>query len=98
RPSEVDCVRACYPQLYAAAQAKLVDMLAKADAPLPYMRRVAISALTGIPLDPTLTPDRAMSLQSGYKAPPPQAPIPAPHPSLTSSIAVGDRTLTRLDR
>lgn len=98
RPNEIDCVKNCYPQLYAAAQGKLVDMLSKADAPIPYMRRVAISALTGIPMDATLTSDHAAYLQAGFGTPAAQSPVPMPHPTLTSSISVGDRTLTRLDR
>lgn len=96
RPSEVDCVNNCYPQLVAQAQQKLVEMLSKDGKALPYMRRAAISALIGIPMDPTLKPDHAAYLQASNTASP--AMPPAPHPTLTSSINIGDRTLTRLDR
>ena len=100
RPNEIDCVSNCYPQLYAAAQKKLVEMLSKADAPLPYMRRIAISSLIGIPMDSTLRPDHLAFLQAGSAAAAAtQSPVPPPpHPTLTSSMSVGDRTLTRLDR
>jgi hypothetical protein len=96
RPAEVDAVRNCYPQLYAQAQRKLVDMLSKPGAAAPYMRRVAISALTGIPMDPTLKPDHAAYLQASNTTTASAAPMP--HPTLTSSMSIGDRTLTRLDR
>lgn len=97
RPEEVDCVQNCYPQLYAQAQKQLVDMLSKSDAKFPYMRRVAIWTLTGIPMDSTMSPDHAAYLQSANKMPSLPTP-PIPHPTLTSSISVGDRSLTRLDR
>lgn len=98
-PAEVDCVKNCYPQLYAQAQKHLVDMLSKADSPQPYMSRVAVSTLTGIPMDSTMSPDHAAYLQAGIAMPKaPQPPAPLPHPTLTSSVSVGDRTLTRLDR
>ena len=96
RPAEVDCVKNCYPQLYAQAQQKLVDMLTKSGSAPDYMRRVAISQLTGIPMDSSMKPDHAAYLQASNKALP--APTPQPHPTLTSSINIGDRTLTRLDR
>ena len=97
RPEEVDCVRNCYPQLYAQAQRQLVDMLSRSDAKFPYMRRVAISTLTGIPMDSTMSPDHAAYLQATNKMP--SLPTPTiPHATLTSSITTGDRSLTRLDR
>jgi len=99
RPAEVDCIQNCYPQLAAAAQRTLIDKLSKADAPLPYMRRIAVSSLTGIPMDATLRPDHAAYLQAGSAQPmAPSTGVAPPHPTLTSSMSVGDRTLTRLDR
>jgi hypothetical protein len=95
RPSEVDCVKNCYAQLYASAQKKLATDLATSKEPLSYMRRIAVSQLIGIPMDSTLKPDHLAYLQASNKAMP-QAP--APTPTLTSSISIGDRTLTRLDR
>ncbi len=96
RPNEIDCVRNCYPQLFAQAQRKLIDLLSKADAPQPYLRRVAISSLLGIPMDQTMIPAHAAYLQAASVPAP--APPSAPHPALTSSVSIGDRTLTRLDR
>jgi len=96
RPSEIDCVQNCYPQLVSVAQKKLVDMLTKPNAPLPYMRRIAVSSLIGLPMDSTMKPDHVAYLQT--KPPGATPPTPPPHPTLTSSIGIGDRTLTRLDQ
>ena len=98
RPAEVDCVKNCYPQLYAKAQLKAVEKLADSKTPLPYTRAVALSKLLSLPIDSGMSPQHAAMLQQGYTAPPPPAPTPQPHPTLSSSIDIGQRTLTRLDR
>jgi hypothetical protein len=97
RPSEIDCIQNCYPQLYAAAQKQLVEKLAKGGGNAPtYMRMVAISQLTGIPLADSLTPDGSAWLQSGHKSTPApqQGPGSAPSPTLSNSINVGQQTLS----
>lgn len=96
RTAEVDCIKNCYPQLYAQAQQKLVEMLGREGKMPSYMRRVAISSLTGLPMDSTMKPDHAAYLQAANTVA--QATMPAPHPTLTSSMSIGDRTMTRLDR
>jgi hypothetical protein len=99
RDSEVKCINNCYPQLVAAAQTKLIETLSKHDSPLPYMRRIAISGLIGLPMDATAQPSHIAFLQSNMPMPTATpAPVPPPHPTLTASMSIGDRTLTRLDR
>jgi hypothetical protein len=98
RPAEIDCVQNCYPQLVAEAQKTLIDRLSKASAAPSYMRRVAASALIGIPLDQSAIPENAAYLQSGFSRPAPAAPQPMPHPTLSSNISLGQQSLTRLDR
>ena len=105
RPSEIDCVHNCYAQLAALAQSKLIDKLstpaagAKAATLLPYAQRIAISAFLKIPMDATIRPDHAAYLQAGIATPAtPSPPVPPPHPTLTASMNIGDRSLTRLDR
>jgi hypothetical protein len=99
RSSEIDLVKNVYPQLYADAQKKLVDMMSTADTRQSYARRIAISALIGLPMDSTMSPAHAAYLQAGNASPAmPTSPVQMPHPTLTSSISIGDRTLTRLDR
>ena len=96
RTAEIDCVKNCYPQLYAQAQQKLVEMLGREGKMPSYMRRVAISSLTGLPMDSTMKPDHAAYLQASNAAV--ASTQSAPHPTLTSSMSIGDRTMTRLDR
>jgi len=98
RPAEIDCVQNCYPQLVAEAQKTLIDRLSKASAAPSYMRRVAASALIGIPLDQSAIPENAAYLQSGFGKPAATAPQPMPSPTLTSNISLGQQSLTRLDR
>lgn len=98
RPAEVECIQNCYPQLIAEAQTRLVERLSKGDSSMPYIRRVALSTLTGIPTDLTMMPDHAAYLQSGFKPPPPPQQPPAPTPTLASNISLGQQSLTRLDR
>lgn len=86
RPSEVECIKNCYPALYAEGQKQLIQRLAKSNAPLSYSRRVAISMLTGVPMDVSLVPGRVAIAQ---------ATPPTPHPSM--SVNLGQRTATRLD-
>lgn len=98
RPAEIDCVKNCYAQLYADAQKTLVSKLGEAGAAPSYMRRVAVSALVGLPLDASMAPDRAARLQTGFATPAAPTAAPSPHPTLTASVDIGQRTLTRLDR
>lgn len=98
RPSEIAYLNNCTPQLMKAAQAKLVDTLSKAESSLPYNRRVSVSSLLGIPMDATMQPSHMALLQQGIPQPTQPTPVTPPHPTLTSSIGIGDRTLTRLDQ
>jgi hypothetical protein len=104
RPSEVDCVSNCYPALFKNAVTKLVENMAKAKTQPAYPTRVAMSLLTGIPADRTLTPDYAAFLKGPMPAPA-GATVPMPHGHsgghsnlLHGSISLGKRTMTRLDR
>ena len=98
-PDEIAYVQHCCPQLLAMAQSKAVDALAKAPRLPSYAHRIAMSSLLSIPLDPTARADHAAYLQSTYRTTPhmPQPSTP-PSPTLSSSISLGEATLTRLDR
>lgn len=98
RPSEIDCLNNCYPNLIAEARTHAVEKMAKMSKPLPYTRRVAVSMLTGIPLDSTMTPDHAAFLQQGFSIPAAMPTPPMPHPTLSGNISLGQQSLTRLDK
>jgi hypothetical protein len=98
RPEEIDAVQNCFPALHAAAQQKLVKMLTDVKDPPNYARRVAISSLLGLPLDSSMMGEHATFLQSGYHTPAAQPQAPAATSTLSSSVNIGQRTLTGLDR
>lgn len=103
RPAEVACVQNCYPNLYQQAISKVADMLASRKEPPSYAQLLSVSALTGMPMDRSMSSDYATFLHppappvpaapQGASAPPPKAPR-----AKSPVMKLGTRSLTRLDR
>lgn len=96
---ETEAVAACYPELYASAQRKLIERVAKPGVALSYQRRVQLSALFRVPLDRSTEPEYARWLQESYQpdsTAQPAAP-PAGTPTIQAPVDLGARTSTALD-
>lgn len=99
-PEAIDAVKSCFPSLYAAGQKQVVTKLATSNDPIPYPRRVAMSQLWGLPLDPSQAPDHAAFLQARYSAPA-AAQQPAPvmgQPTIAAPVNFGQRVASILDK
>lgn len=102
RPSEVACVANCYPSLYQQAVTKVAEMLSDGKQPTSYQQRLSMSALTGIPMDRSMSPDYSEFLHAQTAAAvgggaPPAMPTKRGHKT-GGGVHLGTRTLTRLDR
>lgn len=73
-----EVLRTLYPELSAQLDRALVQGASIKKTPLQYAEKIRLSALTGRPLDPTLTPQFVNSIQSLYSAPEQQRPPPRP--------------------
>ena len=75
-----ETLRTVYPRLFAEAQKRLVQGASEPDKRLPYKRRLQLSALFDLPLDPSLSPEYASFLQAGYQPAPISQGAPPPQP------------------
>jgi hypothetical protein len=97
---ETETLRAVYPEIYAKAQARLLDKATDGKVTMPYARRIQMSLLFDVPLDRSTRPDYAAFLQASYQPAPPAAPpqMPPMTPTIQAPINLGDRMSTDLDR
>lgn len=65
-PEEAQALQAVWPQVLNDYVTKVVTGLAERQKRLPYAQRLALSMLTGRPLDPAMTPTVLRELQSMY--------------------------------
>jgi hypothetical protein len=71
-------MREVYPEMLADFTQQVVSQLHESKAPLPYHRRVALSLLTGQPLDPAMEPRILATLQEQFAAEEPAETSPGP--------------------
>ena len=65
-PEDAEAYREVYPERFAAFKRELVLAVTGMKEPLPYERRLALSILTGIPLDPAMDPRVLKILQGQF--------------------------------
>lgn len=69
-PEDADVMRALYPEKLAEITQGVLAKLPELQETLPYHRRLALSILTGVPVDPSMNPRVLMRLQASFKAEP----------------------------
>lgn len=99
-----ETLRNVYPQLYQAAQKRLIERAPELQQKLPYARRISLSILFQVPVDGTMDADFVSFLRQGQPAngaaPAQGSPGAAqpPTPTAAGPVMLGDRSMTRLDR
>ncbi len=69
-PEDAKALQAVYPEMVADLTRQITEQLSTLQRTLPYKRRLALSMLTGVPVDPAMTPGVLRQLQSMYAAEP----------------------------
>jgi hypothetical protein len=83
----VEAIAACYPKLFERFTAQIMEavgMAKKNGRPVPYQARVRVGSLFGIPLDDSLEPGFAASINGG---PPPPAEMPPPGTTVRGTLS-----------
>ncbi len=80
-PEDAETMRTLYPEMLAELTQNLLEQLPTLKKTLPYERRLALSILTGVPVDPAMNPRILRVLQASFAAEPgteggTQAPMP----------------------
>lgn len=70
-PEDAAAIRAVYPELLASFTRDVTEQLSTLRKSLPYNRRLALSILTGAPVDPAMEPAILRVLQAQYQYEPP---------------------------
>lgn len=65
-PEDAEALRSVYPEMHADMTQQIMAQLATLKKPLPYARRLSLSILTGVPVDPALDPRVLNILQSTF--------------------------------
>jgi hypothetical protein len=65
-PEDAEVLREVYPERFAELQRELVERLPELQETLPYERRLSLSILFGVPVDPTMTPSVVATLQASF--------------------------------
>lgn len=65
-PEDAEALKAVYPEMHAQATAQIMGELATLKRPLPFARRLSLSILTGVAVDPALDPRILNVLQATY--------------------------------
>lgn len=66
-PEDAEVMRALYPEQLAELTQQILQRLPTLQAQLPYHRRLALSILTGAPVDPAMHPRILRRLQASFK-------------------------------
>ena len=82
-PEDVEAYNAVYPERAALLTQKIMENLGTLQATIPYHRKIALSMLTGMPIDPAMHPQVLAVLQGHFADEPgsdggTQAPTPQP--------------------
>jgi hypothetical protein len=65
-PEDAKVMRELYPEMLAALTQNILEQLPTLQAQLPYQRRLALSILTGVPVDPAMNPRILRVLQASF--------------------------------
>jgi hypothetical protein len=65
-PEDAEAMRAVYPEMLSDITQQIVSQLPTLQARLPYHRRLALSILTGVAVDPAMEPSILAALQAQY--------------------------------
>ncbi len=82
---DVNALKAVYPSHYEDVRKQCLDHMALLQHRLPYVKRLNLSILLDVPVDPALTPE-ALSV---YQAPPPPAPESSKPPAPIKPLPTG---------
>jgi GNAT superfamily N-acetyltransferase len=94
-----EVLRTVYPKLFAEAQKALLEAAPKMQKTLPSSRRIAISIMYQVPVDPSMYPSHLQFLQAQAPgAQPAQPQAPQGGPAITGPLQTGAQTMTALDR
>ena len=66
--NHMDALKAMYPSVYQAIQAKVIDTATTNPEPMPYAERVKLSILTDLPLDESMNDEQLLKLQKPFMA------------------------------
>lgn len=91
----IETVKVCYPRLFQEAQRTLIQNAEKLQTKLPYQRRLALSAMFGVAVDPTMSDGFIAVMQKPDEQSQPQPPPPSSFGNLSD---IGATYSTRLDR
>jgi hypothetical protein len=69
-PEEADAYRAVYPERAADFTRRIVEQVSMLKEPLTWSRRLGLTVLTGVPMDPSLTPPVLRVMQGVYASEP----------------------------
>jgi hypothetical protein len=65
-PEDAEVLREVYPELLTDVTQQILQRLPELQATLPYKRRLALSILTGVPVDPAMQPQILARLQASF--------------------------------
>ncbi len=65
-PEDAEVMREVYPEMLADLQQQIFAQAGSATTTIPYQRRLALSRLTGIPVDPTMDPRILSVIQAAH--------------------------------
>jgi hypothetical protein len=69
-PEDAEALREVYPELYNETRASIVAKIPELRETLPYGKKLALSILFGVPVDPSMEPRIVRVLQGQYEAEP----------------------------
>lgn len=75
-PEDAEVMKNVYPGLYEKVQVGLVDRLTELRQTLPYQRRLTLSIMFGVDVDPSMSPPMVSALQRSFVEPPQSPQMP----------------------
>jgi hypothetical protein len=96
-PEDAEVMREVYPELLADITRQILERLPTLRQNLPYHRRLALSILTGVAVDPSMEPRILAALQAQYAAEP-APPTPQPQFGSVKSTETGTASQRREQR
>jgi hypothetical protein len=75
-PEDAEALQAVYPELFTAVQENIISRIGELRETLPYQKRLMLSILFGVPVEPAFDPAVLAILQRTYAMPTPVGPDP----------------------